>query len=49
MDMDEMDMQGMDYGMEQDEMMEEYDDMDQQQYGDEHEMDMGDGQMMEMD
>jgi len=30
MDMDEMDMQGMDYGMEQDEMMEEYDDMDQQ-------------------
>lgn len=50
MSMDEMDMQGMDYGMENDGMMEEYDDqMGQDQYGEEHEMDMGDGQMMEMD
>jgi len=46
--MDEMDMQGMDYGVEQDDDMmdNEYGDMGGQ-YGQEH--DMGDGQMMEMD
>ena len=43
-----MDNQGMEYGMEQDDMMEDYGQDDGgQHYGQEH--DMGDGQMMEMD
>jgi hypothetical protein len=48
MDQDDMDNQGMEYGMEQDDMMEDYGKDDGgQHYGQEH--DMGDGQMMEMD